>query len=337
MAATTQFLKRRNIMSFFSWLASAIGKRQSARTAKASSRKPQRFRPQLEALEDRWMPSTLTVLNNLDSGAGSLRAEIAAANTGDTIVFAPSLSGQTITLTSGVLDINKNVTIQGPGAGQLTISGNNSSPVFMVEAADQVSLSGLTISHGSTTGLGGGIHNYGTLTISACTLSNNSATYGDGGGIYNEFRATLTVSNSTVSGNTAGNDGGGIYNYGNLTITGSLVRQNRAIYGGGIWNGGSATISSSTVSGNLAYGGDSNGYGGGIYAAGSVSLIASTVTGNNSDGPGAGIYDQGWVTISSKSLVCNNFELGGPYSSYHEDNLDIGYNGHLKISGSKVC
>jgi len=57
-------------------------------------------RPWLECLEDRWVPSTLTVLNNLDSGAGSLRAEIAAAQKNDTIVFAPSLNGKTITLTA---------------------------------------------------------------------------------------------------------------------------------------------------------------------------------------------------------------------------------------------
>src|ERR1019366_72744 len=88
------------------------------------SRRPT-FRPTLETLEDRWVPSTLTVRNNLDSGAVSLRAEIAAARSNDTIVFAPSLVGQTITLTSGELLINKNLTIAGPGAGELTLSGNH--------------------------------------------------------------------------------------------------------------------------------------------------------------------------------------------------------------------
>jgi hypothetical protein len=74
-----------------------------------------RFRPRLEMLEDRALPSTLTVTNNLDSGPGSLRAEIAAARKGDTIVFAASLSGQTIALSSTELSIPKNLTIQGPG------------------------------------------------------------------------------------------------------------------------------------------------------------------------------------------------------------------------------
>lgn len=294
------------------------------------------FRPQLESLEDRCVPSTLTVTNNLDDGsAGSLRADIAAAQSGDMIVFDPSLTGQTIKLTSGVLDINKNLTIQGPGAGQLTISGSYTSQVFKVEAGDQVTLTGLKISDGSTTtSVGGGIDNFGNLTISACTVSNNFAGQ-NGGGIDNEFGATLTVSNSTVSGNQA-SEGGGIWSYGSLTITGSVVEQNRAMDGGGIWSGGIATISSSTVSGNLAYGGDSTGHGGGIYNAGTMSLIASTVTGNNSDGRGAGIYDRGYLTISSKSVVCNNFELAGPYNWYHESDLVLD-SGRVKISGgSKV-
>src|SRR5579859_1020962 len=107
------------------------------------------FRPTLEAMEDRWMPSTLTVRNNLDSGAGSLRADIAAAHSGDTIVFASGMVGQTITLTSGELLIKKNVTIAGPGAGQLTISGNHASRVFKVASKENVTLSGLTFSSGA--------------------------------------------------------------------------------------------------------------------------------------------------------------------------------------------
>src|SRR5258707_4658165 len=116
------------------------------RKRQTSPRKRPIFRPTLEALEDRWVPSTLTVRNNLDSGAGSLRAEIAAAHSGDTIVFAPSLNGQTITLASGELLIKKNLTVAGPGAANLTISGNHASRVFELSKLDQVTLSGLTIS-----------------------------------------------------------------------------------------------------------------------------------------------------------------------------------------------
>src|SRR5262245_18676850 len=91
------------------------------RRAGARGRKPRpglaprrnSFTPRLELLEGRSLPSTLTVLNNFDSGPASLRAQIAAAGNGDTIVFAPSLTGQTIILTSGELAINKSLDIEG--------------------------------------------------------------------------------------------------------------------------------------------------------------------------------------------------------------------------------
>src|SRR5271165_6245156 len=109
--------------------------------------------------------ATLTVTNNNDTGVGSLRAEVAAAASGDTINFAPTVTG-TITLTSGEIDINTNLTITGPGAGTLTVSGNNSSLVFNVTLGGgaTVAISGLTISEGNGTN-GGGIFNGGTMTL----------------------------------------------------------------------------------------------------------------------------------------------------------------------------
>src|SRR5262249_30624981 len=80
------------------------------------------FLPRLEGLEDRTVPSTLTVTNNLDSGSGSLRYAITHAHDGDTIAFAPGLAGQTIALTSDELAIKNSVDIEGPGASLLTIS-----------------------------------------------------------------------------------------------------------------------------------------------------------------------------------------------------------------------
>ena len=84
-------------------------------------------RPRLEVLEDRTLLSTDIVTNTNDSGAGSLRATISSASPGDTIAFASGVTG-TITLTSGELDINENLDIEGPGAGILTISGNRCQP-----------------------------------------------------------------------------------------------------------------------------------------------------------------------------------------------------------------
>jgi len=319
-------------MSFFSWLASAIGKRRSdngsgSRKPKAGSRKPLRFRPQLEALEDRWLPSTLTVTSLKDSGPHSLRAEIAAAQPNDVIVFSSELDGQTIKLTSGELGITKNLTIQGPGAGQLTISGNNSSRVFDVAQNTTVTLSGLTISYGHgfasyftgdpMAGFGGGIMNHGILTVSSSIVSRNTAPY-NGGGIYND--GTLTISSSTVSGNSAEN-GGAIYNDGTATVSSTIVSNNCAkdqtgfpyfgyiYFGGGIYNAGTLSVTGSTVSGNY---GD---LGGGIMNFGLLTVSACTVTNNSASGSGGGIYNASFLTVSNSHFSSNYPDsIYGPYT-----------------------
>ena len=110
-------------------------------------------------LEDRYLLSTATNLN--DAGPGSLREAIALTPAGGTVDFQPGLSG-TITLTTGELAINKDMTIVGPGAGVITVSGNNASRVFMIEPVVNVSLSGLTIAGGRAPN-GGGISNAGGM------------------------------------------------------------------------------------------------------------------------------------------------------------------------------
>jgi hypothetical protein len=122
---------------------------------RARRRLARRFAPRLVPLEVRALPSTITVTNDNDSGSGSLRAAIAVVRTGDTINFAPSAYG-TITLTSGTLDVpNVNLTIQGPGANKLTISGNNTYTVFglgdvpdVPETPSSMTVSGITIANG---------------------------------------------------------------------------------------------------------------------------------------------------------------------------------------------
>src|SRR5262249_6432463 len=130
-----------------------------------------RFLPRLEALEDRAVPSTLTVLNNHDDGAGSLRDAIGHAKDGDTIVFDPGLNGQTIALTSDELAIRKSEDIEGPGADKLAVSGSDAVRVFAIDEGLTVTIAGLTITHGRGAGNpgGGGIDNVG----SALTLVND--------------------------------------------------------------------------------------------------------------------------------------------------------------------
>src|SRR5215510_13481427 len=214
--------------------------------------------------------ATFTVTNTGDNGGinpapgagtGTLRQAIVDANAmagADTINFAAGVTG-TITLGSALPQITQDVTINGPGASVLTVSGNNSFQVFNIASGVTVSISGLKISNGGFPGgSGGGIFNSGTLTITNSTLSRNSAPSGggipgEGGGIGN-FGGTLTITNSTLSGNSA-SEGGGIANFGTLTITNSTLSGNRAVSdGGGILNrAGLLTVTNSTLSGNTAF------------------------------------------------------------------------------------
>jgi hypothetical protein len=118
-------------------------------------------------LEDRTLPSTYTVTSLADSGPGSLRAALASGD--DTVAFAKGLHGA-INLTSGELLVTNSVTINGPGAKKLSVSGNDASRVFELATGLNVTISDLTITHGAAPDQGGGILNDG----SNLTLPRNS-------------------------------------------------------------------------------------------------------------------------------------------------------------------
>jgi hypothetical protein len=91
-------------------------------------------------------------------------------------------------LTQGALgelnnSIDDGVTIRGPGARFLTISGANQFRVFRIFPAQTVTIEGLTIANGRIDD-GGGVLNQGILTIRNATIAGNFGT-DDGGGIDN--------------------------------------------------------------------------------------------------------------------------------------------------------
>jgi hypothetical protein len=234
--------------------------------------------------------TTITVINTNDSGPGSLRQALADANNGDTIDFDPALKGQTITLTSGELAIDKNITITGPGANLLVVSRvQNASPfrVFHVLPAHTAIIQGLTISNGlAQPGFGGGILNEGSATVGNCAVSGNSAT-ASGGGIFSgyssESATTLIIESSTLNGNFAGDYGGAIANFsfGTVTILNSTLSGNTAEFAGGAIvsfagnQPASVFLSNSTLAGNTC-----PFHGGGISNARTGSAPAVVEIGN---------------------------------------------------------
>jgi hypothetical protein len=294
----------------------------------------------------------LIVTNTNDSGPGSLRQALADANNGDTIQFDPALNGQAVSLTSGELAIDKNITITGPGPNLLAItqsSVNNPIRVFHVMPGHTVIMEGLTIRDSA-----GILNGAGNLSIINCTIRSNhltccstsSAIYNDGSG----GNATLTILDSTVTGNDAA-VGGGIYNNGlnaTLSLQNSSVDNNlaeyvvfphsHAGYGGGIYNAaGHATITNCSVSNNTAaYSDGVYAAGGGIYNTGILTIINSTIH-NNQCPAGGGIANNATLTITGSTVssnVANGF--GDIFPPPIGDGGGILNNGMLTISNSTI-
>ncbi len=202
------------------------------------------------------------VSNTNDSGPGSLRQAIADDAAGDQpVIFAPSLAGQTITLTSGAITIKNNLTIDGPGAGSLTINGDGNSQIFAIDSGT-VSISGLTFADGLGS-QGGAIYNGGSLTVTnsvfnADTAMNNPSLNptldSAGGAIYNASAADLVVTGSTFSNDKA--------------IGAAGPSNNANAYGGAIENAAGADLSGT----NDTFVADSA-QGGGAYGTDGYNII----------------------------------------------------------------
>jgi uncharacterized delta-60 repeat protein len=194
----------------------------------------------------------------------------------DTIIFDLPANSKILTTSSLLLTDSAQTTINGSDVVGLTISGSGSIFRVDVGASailngltvnDGSSFSG---GLGSPPARGGGIYNDGNLTVTNSTISGNRALVGAsigssgglGGGIYNSVSGSLSLSNSTLFGNVSAGGGGGIFNAGNLTVTNSTISGNSAVtgnpravlqgYGGGIYNTGNLTVSNSILSGNSA-------------------------------------------------------------------------------------
>ena len=232
-------------------------------------------------------PSNIVVTSSADAGPGTLREALAYACPGINISFDQSV--KIIQLTGGDLAISRAVNITGPGAGKLTISGNNLSRIFNIAAAAAsiVNISGLTITNGlpdasSTFGGGAVLITGGTLNLTGCVVSNSDASltfYGEGGGIDNEG-GTVSIDRCSFFNNAAYDDGGAITHYtGTMRITNSTVTGNAASTlgaGGGIFVNAALTMNNTTVYGNRAQ------FGGNIYRLGNTITFRNNIIGGGS-------------------------------------------------------
>jgi hypothetical protein len=266
--------------------------------------------------------AVLVVTSTADSGAGTLRNAVASANPGDTIIFASTLSGQTILLTSGVIEINQNVTIDGSTlTNSININGNGTSKVFDVNNVTVV-LNALTLTNAAnlatgpneTSGWGGAIFCSGTLTLNQCQLVNNTAQLA--AAIFNQG-GILTLNQCRVLGNSCVQDGV-IYNwsYGTVILTGSTFSGNVANSG---WGGG-VLLNDSTSSAMLTqctlFGNSGTGSGGAIFntEGSTLTVVSCTITGNtNTTGYGGGINNDSATStlFMTNSIVAGNTAAAG--------------------------
>jgi predicted outer membrane repeat protein len=274
----------------------ALWKSRSQRRSASKPAPPrrQRFRPLLEALEDRWVPSTLHVTSNADNGAaGTLRWAVQQATKNDTIEIDTT---QTIVLTQGGIDLRKDLTFEAAKNTTATVSGGFTSNIFRVEAS--VTLQNLDLIDGNF-GDGGAVSVWtSNLTIENCTFSGNAAR-DDGGGAIADFGGNLTVNNCVFSGNNANS----IYGVGGAICAFPInVSSFRTAYP-------TLSINNSTFSGNTAVDG------GAIYDDGTISrgktpqmgISGCTFTGNSATDGGAVYVDTSSsnVAISNSSFVKN--------------------------------
>jgi hypothetical protein len=309
-----------------------------------------------ETLESRQMLSiTVNTLvdenNGVGVGAGtSLREAIAAAAQGDTINF--SVTG-TINLSVGTsnttkqLTINKNLAISGPGASLLTIKAFDPTPstkngdgsrVLTIDDGSattllNVSISGLTLTGGDINVGGGAIVSAENLVVSDCVISSNlagiSSLYDGGGAIFSKATISkpnsLTVRNSTLSGNTApASEGGAIrQRYGTLVIENSTISNNSALNAGGGISASDGNvrvqISGSTFDTNKVTSTTGFGNGGAIFGVGATISVTGSTISNNTSYQGGGVFARSFSTVTITNCVLSTNTGSGSGGGVYTD------------------
>ena len=266
------------------------------------------------AVENSW---DSIVRTTAETGLGSIRSILAAASPASILTFSiqptECPSGIcTINLSQTELLINKTLNIVGPGARTLVLRQTSTGiRVLSLQGEDiSVSLSGLTVSNGNSgTSTGGGIQigtggtsfdHPQTVRIDGVAIKNNSGS--QGGGIFCT-RASLSIINSEISGNTGG--GIDVNTACNASIANTTFSGNSGTVGSALRIfGGNSVLTNVTVSGNSgAEAAIRN------VSAGTIFLRNTISAGNSATAPGTGIDVGGPATSGGNNLIGNNRDV----------------------------
>ncbi len=273
---------------------------------------------------------TVTKTTDTNDGACnsdcSLREAIAAAASGDTIIFSSLFNTPQSIVLTGQLSITKSLTIAGTGARNLTVIRAGMSAAHRLFTIDgpaiTVNLKDLTLTGGiaGAAAPGGGIYLIrGTLFLFTVTVKNSSAE--NGGGIYSESGSTLNIFRSTINNNIAFSGGGGIHCSGDLIISNSTITSNQAFGGGGVLrNAGVTTANNVTISHNTGTN-DSGGFRNAPGAGPEMSFFRNTIIAQNTSSTGPDIT--GWSTSLGNNLIGNNSFSGGFSNGVNGDKVNV--------------
>jgi CSLREA domain-containing protein len=289
--------------------------------------------------------TTYTVTTTVDYDYGncvwvcSLRDAVALADSGDTIQFADSVVGGTITLQHEDLGppvpiiIDKDLTIDNSNhANKVTISGNNYSGIFVVNNGINLTLKNLKLIESQSI-QGAVYNNLGNVEIFNSHFESNGHSNASGGAVRNHS-GSVSIQQSFFYDNQ-GKDGGAIYNAGDLEIYDSTFESNAAIdNGGAIFNNINATaliIERSTFEGNTT----SNYDGGAIWNGDqrTARVTNCTFVGNQAEQRGGGIYSIGYLYVTTSSFSENGAESGNGAGIHARDDLFL-YNSILANSAT---
>lgn len=195
------------------------------------------------------------------------------------------------------------------GGGNITLDGGGERRVLGIDDNITVILTGFSFANGVTPGEGAGVQNAGNLTLSDCTISGNTAGAEEcelteespcsrGGGVQNAREATLTIERCTIAGNTA-NRGGGIFNEGTMTLTDSSV------------TGSTARGCVSELLGPCSAGG-------GVLNVGTLDIVRATVADNQAATFGGGVRNDSTISIRDTTISGNRANRGAGFTNIEE-------------------